>query len=382
MDKIIFISEIQDPTSLGFSTQILTSNLLSGLKENKYEVIFIAITDDDCNDRNVANYYQKLVDDIQIIKSKFPIRLTKNKYEAALKLLIKSIYSEHYRNDVKKLKVPNDALILTHSPSVESVLVAHQLKKKHNFKHIQFWSDPIAIAGIYPKDLNFQRKIYKFVEKNILKKSDEIVYATEILHNYQKNIYSRLSNKMRWIDVSYSSMKLRNIKKYDKFHIVYSGSYRSTIRNIKNLYEAVNRSDEYELTIVGDSDIDFNPQKNVHIIKGRYPQSKISEIEETANILVTVLNHSCIQIPGKVFYNLNSDKHLLVILDGEISNEIKDYLSKTNRYVYCENTVESITKVLNEISSKDYEFERKEYLKAYSPYSIAKKILEGEIDGK
>lgn len=55
--KVLFVSEIKDPYYEDFSsTQIMTNNIITGLVEVADYIGFIALVDDNCNEKNVIDY--------------------------------------------------------------------------------------------------------------------------------------------------------------------------------------------------------------------------------------------------------------------------------------------------------------------------------------
>ena len=376
MPSIIFISEIQDPEKLGSSTQILTKNIIEGFYLNKFNVTFIAIIDADCNSVNVINNYLNITNKIIIINSKVNLRLTNGKYKKLLKLMYHTLFRTKY-NEIGNLDIGKDPIIISHSPSVESIFVSLDLLSKNNrIRYIQYWSDPIAISGIYPEQLNYKRYAHYLIEKILLSKSSEIVYATKTLCLFQKKIYPFHSHKMRYVDVGYINQIPQNKKKQAiNPKIIYAGSYKSNIRNIKPLYKAMSLLKNINLLICGDSDISLDSTESIEVVKKRFSQNEILKIENDADILVSILNSSCIQIPGKVFYHTNKNIVLLVVVDGIYGEAIKEYLSEFKRFEFCENNIESIKKAITRIKSTNFHVNLSS-INLLSPQVISKKIID------
>lgn len=59
--------------------------------------------------------------------------------------------------------------------------------------------------------------------------------------------------------------------------------------------------------------------------------------EEDADLLIVLLNKKGTQIPGKIYHYAGTNKPILIILDGDRKEEIKEYLSLFNRFYFCEN---------------------------------------------
>ena len=74
------------------------------------------------------------------------------------------------------MKVEENTILISHSPSAESILLCKEIKKKYSsIKFIEYWSDPIALSGIYPENFNIKRYPLYFIEKHLLKYADKIV---------------------------------------------------------------------------------------------------------------------------------------------------------------------------------------------------------------
>jgi len=378
MKKIIFISEIQDPETQGSSTQIMTRNILEGFKDNNFQVIFIAITDRDCNDFSVRENFKNLVDEIIIVKSQLELRFIKGKFNRLIKM-IKSQYFYKLKNKlIEKIEIETDDLLITHTPSIEAILIANKFKEKNNnVEFIQYWSDPLALSGIYPEDLNIKRYIHFRIERKLLKSADKIVYGTKTLFLHQKKLFMNYKNRMSYIDVSYQSTNIDTLKKHvEKYTIGYTGQYQKSTRNIEPLYNVFKSYKEADLLICGNGDISLEETSNIKVINKRYSQNQIGNIEKEIDVIVGLLNSNCIQIPGKIFYHTHTNKSILVILDGKYSNQIYEYLKSFNRFVFCENNEDSIKKALNKIISIDYKV-NKDQIKYLSPKYISLKLSEG-----
>jgi predicted oxidoreductase (fatty acid repression mutant protein) len=59
-----------------------------------------------------------------------------------------------------------------------------------------------------------------------------------------------------------------------------------------------------------------------------------------------------------VYYAAASQKYMLVILDGDENDKLRAYIESFNRYIVCDNNVESIKEALKTIQSAQ---ERVEY---------------------
>lgn len=374
--KTVFVSEIQDPYSKGSSTQIMTRNLLYGLREIAEKLDFIALYDRDCDIENVIKYYQKYADSIIPVPSRLNASLNsgrkyKQLYLVASRLMTTGAYNKY----LSGVQVDSETTLISHAPSLEAIFLCKELKKRFSFvKYIQYWSDPYSLAGILPENFGFKRYPSFIIENNLLKDADRIVYCSEILMRYQKKLFPRYAEKMDYTYVSYSPDNIMSSHQNNRLVFGYSGNYMEGTRNIKPLYEAFKVYKKADLWIYGKGTPQLFSDDYI-FVQSRCPQYEIAEIESKMDIYVGLLNHSCVQIPGKIYYQINTNKVILIILDGKYAREIRDHLEPLNRFVFCENNVESILEAVDKIYRGEYEVDLS-CLSYTSPKEIAGQICQ------
>ena len=113
-----------------------------------------------------------------------------------------------------------------------------------------------------------------------------------------------------------------------------------------------------------------------------YPRLNLDElkpIEDKTNVLIFLCNKKGGQIPGKIYQYSATNKTILFILDGtnEEKKVLKEYFEPFNRYVFCENTVQDITRAINQIENNDLGNISNAPIDAFNPQTTIKKILEG-----
>lgn len=348
-ETIFFISVIEALDSKATSTHIMTTNLLRGLKEAKKTVIFFAICESNESRKCILDYFSNLVDQIVLLHSNFYSNM--NKYSRMTQILSRSLFSGFYKDETKKalqeVKVKPD-LIVTHSPSFESLYYGKILRDIYkNVSYYQYWSDPLTLSGITPDKFSIKRLPYKWAEKRMLQYADRIIYGTKTLMQFQKCLFPVLSDKMRYIDIAYTE-KEKYVGGRKKKSLLYAGNFYSDIRNINPLIEALKMLPEYTLDIYGEGDAQKNGASNNISFRGRVSPEELKEKEDELEYQICILNHSCIQIPGKIFYNMTSPCKILVILDGAQSNVIRDYLQTYHRFIFCKNNPNDIRKAIVE----------------------------------
>lgn len=377
---IIFISEINALSTDTTSTHILTENILYGLKQNKQNIIFLALCETDNALTNTKAYYTKKVDTLYTIKSSFTH--SKNKYKRLFSMIKGILFPHIYTNMLpNNIEINDDTIIISHTPSIEAAYLSKALTRKNkNIRYIQYWSDPISLSGILPENYSFKRFPFSLIEKHCYSFSTEIVFGTKTLYTMLSTFHHKYSHKMRWVDFSYSPKQAPQAPatKSNK-HFIYAGNYYHTIRDILPLYEAFNElSDDYHLDIYGSGDLILNNSINVTIHE-RVSPKELETIESKYKASISLLNHSCLQLPGKTFYQMDTDQNILVIADGEYSQEIIEYLESFKRFFISKNKKNSIKEAIKTIGNIS-NYKCPDHIKhSFSPKSISDTIINGII---
>ena len=373
--KVIFVSNVTPLQSNATSTDIMTYNIIYGLSKVCDELIMVAINSNRTEkDKNlIRECYGDIAKEIYIFNSK--LGKNKGKYSYLMKLYKNLIFSS-YKKEAKSLTnvIDENTIIVSHSPSVESVSFCKFLKKINNeIKWIQYWSDPIALSGINPEEFSIKRYPYFWLEKECIKLGDKVVYGTKTLYEFQKLMFKKQVKKMSHVDVSYSATyDEKNYTTKNSNDLLYAGNYYKYTRNIMPLYEAIEKlSGEYKLNVFGKGD-QYKESKYI-TYNERISPKELNNIEKNHKNIICLMNSKCIQIPGKTFYDIASDKNILVIIDGIHKKEIKKYLESYHRFIIVNNEPLSIIEGIKRLNSLHCDIN--EIKKKYSPEKIAKDIL-------
>ncbi|MCR5021828.1 hypothetical protein, partial [Ruminococcus sp.] len=370
--------EMRDPYSNASSTQIMTRNILKGFGDNCNDITFVAIIKKDVSKENIKEYYNGLYTRLFFVNDITKNR--RNRIKGLLSMLWHTaiIHSRKNIDDICKL-IDDDTVLVSHSPSIDSILICRAIKQKFpKIRYIQYWSDPITLALISPKDYTVKRLPFYWVENRLHKSADTIVYGTKSLYIGQKSLFKKYCNKMAYCDVSYCIDNETTMSNYSKkispMIYGYFGGYNSSVRDIRQLYNAF-VDEESKLVICGNGDISLTKIPNIDVLN-RVPQSEVASLEASADVYICILNKHGIQIPGKVFYLTDTDKFILVICDGDYKKEIREYLSSFKRFIFCENTADDIRRVIKEINMGQHSIDKSE-LYRLSPKYVSKSIIDG-----
>lgn len=306
----------------------------------------------------------------------------KAKLISKAKKIILSFYGVHttYAKFVKKAaKFRCDTefdYVLSISTPVTSHLLAHNLlKSKHiHAKHwIQIWEDPWFSDTYFARD----QKVFE-EEKRLLSFAEKVCYVSPLTLKNQQKLFPESADKMYWqpLPYYYKGTPIAE-KSFEENHYGYFGDYAPASRDLKPFYEAALQTG-IQVNICGRPDNLFASVGNVHI-HPRLPLDELKPIEDNTNVLIFLCNRKGGQIPGKIYQYSATNKIILFILDGtdEEKQVIKDYFEPLNRYIFCENTVEDISKAIRLIESDDFGNVENKPLDCFNPVDTITKILEG-----
>lgn len=298
-----------------------------------------------------------------------------------LKIFIRKSYGIHsfyfsWYKRAKKFKNNTyyDHVISLSTPVVSHLLV-HDLIKNNRIKckhWIQIWEDPWS-QDLYLEEKD-REKYYK-EEKRILSFAEKVLYVSPITLDYQKKAFKEYSSKMYWAPLpSYYSTDNAINNDDDKVY-GYFGNYVSKVRNLNNFYEA-SKLKGIVVNICGYTDQPLNSVDNINVYP-RLDLKDLSVLEMKTNVLVFLSNLNGGQIPGKIYQYSASDKIILFILDGtdEEKEIMFNYFSKFNRYIFCENDVQSICEAIDKITNNQFDDILCSPVNEFIPSNIIKQIL-------
>ena len=402
--KILVING--DCLTTNSSANLCHLSYIKGMLDNGYEVDLISAGTDDKNTDNsmsipegvnsytynATSLYEKGSHTIKnntanknVSSSKTGSKSLKSKIFAFIKSIIRSFYGIYgiYKPFIKcAVKFKSDKkydYVISISSPASSHYIAYKLIKKGNIKTnkwIQIWEDP-WYGDIYG---GHHTKKYFNAEKKLLHYSDKICYVSPLTLENQKYFFPDVAHKMYWQPLpSYYKSEIYTDTS-DEFRFGYFGDYVPSARDLKPFYEAAIKSN-IDVNICGKPHTLFEPTENIHIYP-RLTLDKLKPIEVSTNVLVFLCNRSGGQIPGKIYQYSATNKYILFILDGtnEEKQILKDYFSKFNRYVFCDNTVEDICIAINDIQNKNFKGIDNSSLSCFEPKDILNNILQ-EING-
>lgn len=329
---------------------------------------------------NASKIENDTTDNIDLNKSKLVI----NRMVNSLKKYIRNLYGVHgpikvWYHKAKKFSTTKkyDYIISLAYPPISHLLVKRLLDKKQisSSYWIQIWEDPWS-TDLCITDKN--KKIYK-EEKKLISYADKVYYVSPITLSYQKRLFCEYKDKMDWKPLPYyykniqSSREKTNKKEYT---YGYFGDYVPYVRNLSEFYK-VAKYKKIKVNICGNPQNLFEPTENIKIWP-RLTLEELTPIENNTDVLIFLCNLNGGQIPGKIYQYSSTDKIILFILDGtkEEKAVIREYFETFNRYVFCDNTEESISQAIEKIESHKIEEIINEPLEAFSPSNIIKQIIE------
>ena len=353
----------------------MTASLLRGFREVSDVCVFAAIVGDDVNRESVLRYYGGFADEIVFVRR--ITTLKKDKYSKYLSMLKCCMFARFPEEKQLAELIDGDTFMVSQSPAIDAALLCKRLMRLAKPKrYIQYWGDPLALSLITPEQYSATRLPFYLIERRLFRFADSIVYGTKPLYKAQKQLFSSLSAcaRMGYCDVPYLDRGDEE-QLGGELTFGYLGNYYSKIRDLRPFYEAFRDFDRGRLIVCGSSDLELEPTERVTVMR-RVPQSEVHETEKLLNVEVCLLNRIGIQIPGKIFYEVNTDKVILVITDGPRAEDAREYLDGFKRFVFCENNRESIRAALNRIADGETPCDRSQIYRL-SPGYVADSILKG-----
>ena len=318
--------------------QIVDSNIIIPKVDNIYEYSTLSLYERISGLKNKVN-------NSKVNRTSSQSSKMQHKYgiKQFLKQKIRDLYGIHgqvivwYRRARKfNVKKKYDLIISLSYPMTSHLLVKVLRKRKQIIgkKWIQIWEDPWSLDLVNTN----KNKRTKDEELKLLKAADEIVYVSPI---------------------------------------TLVGDYMPTVRNLKPFYSVMASKTNCTYICGSPNDL-FKSTHNIHIYP-RLSLDRLREYEEKTSIIIVLCNLHGGQIPGKIYQYSTSSKIILLILDGseEEKEKIKNYFEKYERFIFCENTVEDISKTIDYII-EDYSklIKNAKSIYDFTPKNIVKQILE------
>ena len=351
--RILFVTLV--PIDSNESSAIRNNNLVRGLVDSGHSIEVLT---------TYASKNSALRSDI-IIKYIYPNRNyeeTRTKSTKSGSLFIKlgkNIYHKLsiYDSTVKFLKDISIGLlesdyydiVISSSDPVTSHLAVLKLKRQGLSwgKWIQYWGDPyvgdITRKSIYPEF------VLRQVEEHLIKDADKIVYVSPFTLRRQKELYPEKARVFNFLPIPYSEIESSIVNNNLPFRIGYFGAYHSSVRNILPLYNACCEMEgDIQLLLVGNSDLNLSSKKNI-IIRDRMQKDELKQYELECDALVCVLNLKGSQLPGKIYHYAGTRKPILVLIDGDNRDEVRNYLSSFNRFNLSDNNESAIIDALKHL---------------------------------
>lgn len=298
-----------------------------------------------------------------------------------LKNLIRSLYGPHgiYAPFVRKAQKFKSGEefdnILSISTPPSSHLLAHNLLKSGHIKGkhwIQIWEDPWHNDVYGFQNSNSIRR----EEQRLLSFAEKICYVSPLTLKYQQEKYPESAHKMYWQPLPfYYKADPVHAGSFDQNHYGYFGDYAPAARNLAPFIEAAKVS-AIEVNICGNPCNLFPATEQIHI-RPRLPLSELKPIEDSTNVLIFLCNRKGGQIPGKIYQYSATNKTILFILDGTLEEQkvLREFFGQFHRYVFCQNTVEDITRAIRQIESGNLGDVRNVPLNDFDPVKTITNIL-------
>jgi len=281
----------------------------------------------------------------------YPIRIILKWYNEARFIFVKHFYklyrfSSNWLKNASMFKSSDEFdLILSISHPPASHKLVQKLIENKNVRYkkwIQLWFE---IWYQVPLDRK-KTSLVKKEEGMLINKADKIFVTHPVFLNEYKSYYPESIKKIDLIDLPCQKSEFENAETLgdhsdEIIDVGYYGSYHSNVRNILPLYNALSKLD-FSSRIVGNSDVLLKPKSKISI-EQRVPLEKAGRYESKTKLIVIIENLNG-NPPGKLYKYATGYKDILYVLDGNENkrNICRQYFSKFNRFIVCENNKDDI----------------------------------------
>ena len=279
----------------------------------------------------------------------------------------------HFRTDKEY-----DLVLSVSFPPVSHHLARELIRKKHiKTSHwIQIWEDPWSQDLVF-RSLNEEKIITRAQqeEASLLDSAERVLYVSPITLAHQQELFPEAAHKMFWLPVPTYYINEEKMTTAAENRYGYFGDYAAQIRNLMPFYQAA-LQENCIVNICGGSDQMLESRDRI-TVRPRISLDELRPIEDQTNVLVFLCNLRGGQIPGKIYQYSATLKTILFILDGtdEEQKVLRDYFGRFHRYVFCENTVEDISRAIRDIERGDLHGAVNRPLDCFSPEKIVSEIL-------
>lgn len=294
------------------------------------------------------------------------------KFDLFGKSIVNLRYCDTIINKLRSDNVKFDVVISTSDPKTSHLFLT-KLYKSFDYKpyYIQYWGDPLTLD--IARDTLTPKFIRKAIEAQMLLPCDRIAYVSPLTLNEQQEFFPSYAKKMVYSPTPCEEVIYESNKDNNRVVMGYFGSYNSSVRDIVPLYEAVKKNKDVLLYIVGDSDLVLESTENIKVIP-RISASQLKAYYDECNVIVDLTNNRGAQIPAKIYRDAGTNREVLLLCDGEAGAEVKKCFEHFNRYTFCENTEEKISKMLDEY--KNNGVPSREPLSAFIYNVVSEELLE------
>ena len=309
-------------------------------------------------------------------KPGFSQRLIQRAKSAVLSLYgVHGIYATFVRKAKNFRSETHYDYVLSLSTPVTSHLLAHKLLKKgniHTDHWLQIWEDPWC-ADVY--GFNGKKKIFR-EEQRLLSFAEKVCYVSPLTLRNQQKFFPKSAHKMYWQPLPYYYKAEDPVDVPQKPSVYgYFGDYAPASRNLEPFYLAA-KATGISVNICGRPNTLFPSTEHIHI-HPRLPLDQLKPLEDKTNVLVFLCNRIGGQIPGKIYQYSATEKTILFIMDGteEEQQVLYNFFAPFRRFVFCQNTVESISAAIEKIETGDLGDVENKPLEAFNPKETIRKIL-------
>ncbi len=263
--------------------------------------------------------------------------------------------------------------------------LAKYIKRRYSTPIVVDMTDPISINVGLDNRGWIRKNILLGFEKKYLPYVDHLVVLSDYIRDYYNKLFPKMNISVieqgHNIDGIFNNTG-KNRDYDDHISLVYAGVFYKKIREPFELYSAISRLENVKLSIYGKFKNRYIYHCNNIYYPGQLSQDEIYEIYRSSDVVVLLDNFKGIQVPGKIYEVLSTNKPILFIYNNPESPS-KYIASNYDGVFYSKNKAECIIEAINKIiKANKYQYNRdlRQYTWEYIVNNKYQKLLNAVIN--
>lgn len=276
------------------------------------------------------------------------------------------MWAKNVRKFLMKQDFSNNDIIISIGFPFSTHYQMYKFAKRKKCKLILDYGDPWHFNPSPETEPKWRQKLDYYIEKKIVDFADYIIVTTDTTYKAFKKIFkiNKIGILRQGVNIKDYFLENESIEKKEAIRMVYTGIFYKEIRDPSIFFNALKIIDQkidykIEIIIAGRIDpyfseiiskLDLKNMKNIKVFfEGNIGFNECIKLQNTSDILLFFSNKYEMQVPGKLYEYLATDKPILSISYNK--GETEEIIEKHNRGVIVFNDEKLAEKLLNILST-------------------------------